>query len=100
MNENLEGKGGGTTFRAGVTAPFVASLPAAGSGAPASLYRGGCECRVMAAPSVPKGICSLHHGCSHSVGVSSYCFSLKDGQSETLNEIGRCQAILLGGDVV
>jgi hypothetical protein len=30
MNENLGGKG--ATFGAGITAPFVASLPAAGSG--------------------------------------------------------------------
>jgi hypothetical protein len=33
--------GGGATFGAGVTAPFVASLPAVGSRAPTSLSRGG-----------------------------------------------------------
>ncbi len=38
MNENLGWKG--ATFGVGVTAPFVASLPAAGSGAPALLCRG------------------------------------------------------------
>ncbi len=45
--------GRGATFGTGVTAPFVASLPAAGSGAPASLSRGGCDRRIVAAPSVP-----------------------------------------------
>jgi hypothetical protein len=35
MNENLGGRGG-VTFGAGITAPFVAFLPAAGSGAPTS----------------------------------------------------------------
>ncbi len=43
----------GATFGTGVTAPFVASLPAAGSGAPASLCRGGCDCGIVAALSVP-----------------------------------------------
>jgi hypothetical protein len=38
MNENLGGKGG--DFWDGITAPFVASIPAAGSGAPVSLCRG------------------------------------------------------------
>ncbi len=50
-NENLGGKG--ATFGAGVTASFVASLPDAGSGAPASLCRGSCDRRVVAAPSMP-----------------------------------------------
>jgi hypothetical protein len=45
--------GRGATFRTGVTAPFVASLPAAGSGAHASLCRGGFDRRIVAAPSVP-----------------------------------------------
>jgi hypothetical protein len=51
MSENLGGKG--ATFGAGITALFVTSLPAAGSGAPASLCQGGCDHRVVAAPSVP-----------------------------------------------
>ncbi len=33
----------GATFGTGVTAPFVASLSAVGSGAPTSLCRGGCD---------------------------------------------------------
>ncbi len=33
--------GGGATFGAGVTTPFVASPPAVGSGAPSLLSRGG-----------------------------------------------------------
>ncbi len=45
--------GRGATFGAGVTAPFVASLPAAGSGAPALQCRGGCDRRVVSAPSIP-----------------------------------------------
>jgi hypothetical protein len=45
--------GRGATFGTGVTAPFVASLPAAGSGAPASLCRGGCDRGIVATPSVP-----------------------------------------------
>ncbi len=45
--------GRGATFGTGVTVPLVAFLPAAGSGAPASLCRGGCDCGIVAAPSVP-----------------------------------------------
>ncbi len=40
--------GRGATFGTGVAAPFVASLPAAGSGAPASLCRGGCDRGIVA----------------------------------------------------
>ncbi len=43
--------GRGATFGAGVTASFVTSLPAAGNGA--SLCRGSCDHRVVAAPSIP-----------------------------------------------
>jgi hypothetical protein len=43
----------GATFGTGVTAPFVASLPAVGSGAPTLLCRGGCDRGIVAAPSVP-----------------------------------------------
>ncbi len=71
MNENLGMKG--ATFGAGVTAPFVASLPAGGSGAPAALCR--ADHRVVAAPSVPLGVRGLHHGCGRSMGASSYCLS-------------------------
>jgi hypothetical protein len=67
--------GRGTSLGAGITTPFVASLPAFGSGAPTSLCQGDCDCSVMAALSIPYGVCSLHHGCSRSVGASSYCFS-------------------------
>ncbi len=45
--------GRGATFGTGVTAPFVASLLAAESRAPASLCRGGCDQRIVATPSVP-----------------------------------------------
>jgi hypothetical protein len=45
--------GRGATIGAGVTAPFVASLPVARSRAPTSLCRGGCNCRVVAALSIP-----------------------------------------------
>jgi hypothetical protein len=31
--------------------------------------------QLVAAPSIPQCICSLHHGCSHLVGASSYRFS-------------------------
>ncbi len=67
--------GRGATFGGGVTAPFVASLPAARSRAPTSLCPGGCDCRVVAAPSIPQGVCSLHHGCIRHVGASSYLVS-------------------------
>ncbi len=36
------------TFGAGVTTPFVASLPAAGGRAPTWLCQGGYNCRVIA----------------------------------------------------
>jgi hypothetical protein len=67
--------GRGATFGAGVTALFVAFLPAARSRAPTVLCRGGYDCWVMTTPSIPQGVCSLHHGCSRLVGASSYCFS-------------------------
>ncbi len=74
--ERMEIRAGrGTTFGAGVAAPFVASLPAVGSRAPTTLSRGGCDCGVVAALSIPEGICSLHHGCSRPVGASSYRFT-------------------------
>ncbi len=47
------GAGRGATFGAGVAASFVTSLPAVGSRAPTTLSRGGCDCRVVAAPSIP-----------------------------------------------
>jgi hypothetical protein len=53
---------GGETFEAGATAPFVTSPSAVGSRAPTSLSRGGRDCRVVAASSIPGGVCSLHHG--------------------------------------
>ncbi len=72
-SENLDGKG--ATFGTGITAPFVASLPAVGSRAPASLCRGGCDRKIVAAPSVPYGVRSLHHGCGCLMVTSSYCLS-------------------------
>jgi hypothetical protein len=65
----------GATFGVGVTAPFVSSLPVARSRAPTLLCRGGCDCRVVPASSIPQGVCSLPHGCSCLVGASSYRFS-------------------------
>jgi hypothetical protein len=66
---------GGATFSAGINVPFIASLPAARSRAPTALCQGGCDCGVMATPSISQGVCNLHHGCSHLVGTSSYLFS-------------------------
>ncbi len=48
--------GGGPTFGAGVTAPFVASPPVVRSRAPTSLSRGGRDRRIVAASSIPQGI--------------------------------------------
>ncbi len=44
-------------------------------------------------PSIPQGICSLHHGCSRSVGASSYCFFswMAEGGSKTFKGKGHCQ---------
>jgi hypothetical protein len=67
--------GRGATFRVGVAALFVASLLAVGSRASTALCQGGCNCWVVAASSIPQGVCSLHHGCSHLLGASSYRFS-------------------------
>ncbi len=47
------GAGRGATFGAGIAAPFVTSLPAVRSRAPTTLSRGGCDCGVMAASSIP-----------------------------------------------
>jgi hypothetical protein len=68
------GAGRGVTFSTGVAALFVTSLPAVRSWAPIALCRGGCNCWVMAASSIPQGVCSLHHGCSRLVCASSYRF--------------------------
>jgi hypothetical protein len=69
------GRGGKATFGAGVTAPFVTSPLAVGSRAPTLLSRGGCDCRVMAASSIPQGIRGLHHGRDCHVVASTYCFT-------------------------
>jgi hypothetical protein len=63
------------TCGAGITAPFVTSLPFARSRAPTLLCRGGYDCRVVVTPSIPQGACSLYHGWSCLVGASSYHFS-------------------------
>ncbi len=74
--ERIEiGAGRGVTFGAGVDAPFVASLPVVGSRAPTTLSQGGCDCRVVAASSIPEGVCSFHHSRSRPVGARSYRFS-------------------------
>ncbi len=78
-NRNLGGRG--ATFGAGVTAPFVASPPAAGSRAPTSLSRGGRDRRIVAASSIPQGIRGLHHGRSCRVVASSYCFTHGRGKA-------------------
>jgi hypothetical protein len=62
INGNLGGRGGGATFGAGVTAPFVASPPAVGSRAPTSLSRGSRDRRVVATSSILQDVCGLHHG--------------------------------------
>ncbi len=64
--------GGGATFGAGVAAPFVASPPAVRSRAPTSLSRGGRDRRIVAASSIPQGICGLHHGRGCRVVASYY----------------------------
>jgi hypothetical protein len=69
------GKRGGATFGVGVTAPFVASPPAVGSGAPTLLSRSGHDRRVVATSSIPQGIHGLHHGRSCHVVASSYCLT-------------------------
>ncbi len=57
--------GRGASFRVGDAALFVTSLPVVGSSAPTVLRQGGCDCWVVAVSSIPQGVCSLHHGCSH-----------------------------------
>jgi hypothetical protein len=94
--------GKGATFGASVTTSYVASLPAARSRAPTSLCRGGCDCRVVAASSIPQGICSLYYGCSRLVGASSYCFShgWRESDQKNIEERDHSQARPLEGDVV
>ncbi len=53
LKQEKIGAGRGATFRAGIASPFVTSLPAVGSRAPTMLSRGGCDCRVVAASSIP-----------------------------------------------
>jgi hypothetical protein len=57
--------GGGATFGAGVTAPFVASPPAVRSRVPTSLSRGGHNRRIVAAVSIPQGIRSSSYWFTH-----------------------------------
>jgi hypothetical protein len=66
--------GMGVTFGAGITTPFVTSLPFVRSRAPTSLSCGGRDRRVVATLSIPQFVCGLHHGCCHPVVASSYCF--------------------------
>ncbi len=53
------------TFGTGVAVPFVARLPASGSRAPTSVSRGGRDHRVVAASSIPQGVCGSNriYGC-------------------------------------
>jgi hypothetical protein len=80
------------TFGAGVTTPFVASLPVVRSRAPILLSHGSRDCRVVATSSIPQGICSLHHGCSHLVVASSYRLMHGWRQAETVKRIVRIVA--------
>jgi hypothetical protein len=64
--KSMEGRAGRwATFGTGVAVPFVARLPASGSGAPTSVSRGSRDHRVVAASSVPQGIRGSNrvHGC-------------------------------------
>jgi hypothetical protein len=53
------------TFGTGVAVPFVGRLLASGSRAPTSVSRGGHDCRVVAASSIPQGVCGSNRvrGC-------------------------------------
>jgi hypothetical protein len=89
----------GATFRAGVAALIVASLPVVRSRAPTTLSRDSCDFGVVAASSIPQGVCSLHYGCSHPMGTSSYRFAWKAvGELEIWQERDHCQVKLLEGD--
>jgi hypothetical protein len=79
--------GRGASFGAGVAAPLVTLLPVVRSRAPTSLSRGGRNHRVVAAPSIPQGVCSLHHGCGCLAVASPYCFS--HGRRQTNKEHGQ-----------
>ncbi len=68
------GAGRGATFGTGVAVPFVSVLLAVRSKVPASLSRGGRDCRVVATSSISQGICSLHQVCARLVVASSYRF--------------------------
>ncbi len=72
-NGNLGGRG--ADFWSGRYRPFVASLSAVRCRAPASLSRGGRDCRVVAASSIPQGIRGLHHGSGCHVVASTYCLT-------------------------
>jgi hypothetical protein len=78
--------GRGVTFGAGVTAPFVASLPIVRSRAPTSLSHRGSDRRVVAASSIPQGICGNTW--------------MAAGEQGTWPEKDHCQEKLQEGDVV
>jgi hypothetical protein len=87
--------GGGATFGVGITAPFVASPPAVGSRAPTSLSRGGRDHRIVAASSIPQGICGLQQGCGCRVVASYYCFT--HGRGKANKEQGQKKIIVRRG---
>jgi hypothetical protein len=74
--KSVKGRAGRwVTFGMGVAVPFVARLPASGSRAPTSVSRGGRDHKVVAASSVPQGVCGLNriYGCL--VVPCTNCFS-------------------------
>ncbi len=72
--------GGGATFGAGDTAPFVTSPPVVGSRAPTLLSRGGRDRRILAASSIPQGIRGLYHGRGCRVVASSSVSRMEGGR--------------------
>ncbi len=89
------------TFGAGVTAPFVASLPAARSRAPTSLCRGGCDCRVWL-PRASDRASSVFIRAAAVLWVPAQLLLslMAEGGSKTLKEKDHCQGTLLEGDAV
>ncbi len=77
------------TFGTGVAVPFVAHLPASGSRAPTSVSRGGRDHKVVAASSIPQGICSSNRvrgclvvSCAYPCSYGRWQVNKKHGQKQ------------------
>ncbi len=92
--KSMEGRAGRwATFGTGVAVPFVARLPASGSGAPTSVSRGSRDHRVVATSSVQQGIRGSN--CVHSCLVVSCAYRFSHGGRQANEKHGHKKICVL-----